>query len=142
MSLNLRPRRRPVPTIPIVSLIDIMVVLLIFVVANTTFRKNKTKMTITLPTSKGMGTTSAAPDQRVTLAITKDNQVFLDGAPVAMDHLAETLKTFRASRSGARLELEADAVAGLGTLVEVWDALKDAGIAISDVPARLQRPKK
>ena len=53
MSLNLRRRRHPVPTIPIVSLIDIMVVLLIFFVATTTFKKQKTQMQIALPQSKG-----------------------------------------------------------------------------------------
>jgi len=139
MSLNLRRRRRPPPAIPIVSLIDIMVVLLIFVVATTTFKKNQTRMEIALPTSKSMGTTTSAPDQRVTLGITKTNEVFLDGAPVKIETLAQALKTFRTTQPAAKLELEADTATALGTLIQVWDALKEAGIAITDVPARIQR---
>ena len=142
MSMNLRQHRRPVPMIPIVSLIDIMVVLLIFVVANTTFRKKKTQMEIALPSAKSMGTTTSAPDQRVTLAITKANEVFLDAAPIKIENLAQALKTFRASRPAAKLELEADTASALGTLVKVWDALKEAGIPVNDVPARIQRTEK
>lgn len=142
MSMNLRQHRRPVPLIPIVSLIDIMVVLLIFVVANTTFRKKKTQMEIALPSSKSMGVSTSAPDQRVTLAITKTNETFLDGAAINIDNLAQALKTLRTGRPGAKLELEADTATALGTLVKVWDALKDAGIPVNEVPARIQRAEK
>ncbi|MDB6138790.1 MAG: biopolymer transporter ExbD [Verrucomicrobiaceae bacterium] len=139
MSLNLRPRRRPVPTIPIVSLIDIMVVLLIFVVATTTFKKNQTRMEIALPSSKSLGTTTSAPDARITLGITKADEIFLDATPVKIENLPQALKTLRAGQPSARLELEADTASTLGTLLKVWDALKEAGIPITDVPARIQR---
>ena len=142
MSMNLRPHRRPVPMIPIVSLIDIMVVLLIFVVANTTFNKRKTHMEIALPTSKSMGAATSAQDQRIILAITKTNEIFLDAAAVKIDNLAQALKTFRSGKPGAKLELQADTATALGTLVKVWDALRDAGIPINEVPARIQRTEK
>ena len=139
MNFNLRPKRRPVPMIPIVSLIDIMVILLIFFIATTTFRENKTRMQIALPESKTMGATSAATETRVTLALTKDQKVFLDGQPATLETLAEDLKKFIAAQPGAKLELEADTNTALGVLVQVWDALKAAGIPITDVPARIQR---
>ena len=139
MSLNLRRPRRPPPAIPIVSLIDIMIVLLIFVVATTTFKKNQTRMEIALPTSKSMGTTTSAPEERSTLGITKTNEIFLDGAPVKIENLAQALKTFRTAQPAAKLELEADGASALSTLVQVWDALKDAGIPVTEVPARIQR---
>ncbi|MDB6117062.1 MAG: Biopolymer transport protein ExbD/TolR [Verrucomicrobiaceae bacterium] len=139
MSLNLRPRRRPVPTIPIVSLIDIMVVLLIFVVATTTFKKNQTRMEIALPSSKSLGATTSAPDVRVTLGITKTNEIFIDATPVKIENLAQALKDLRTNQPNSKLELEADTATALGTLVQVWDALKEAGIPVTDVPARIQR---
>ncbi|MDB6074715.1 MAG: Biopolymer transport protein ExbD/TolR [Verrucomicrobiaceae bacterium] len=139
MSLNLRPRRRPVPTIPIVSLIDIMVVLLIFVVATTTFKKNQTRMEIALPSSKSLGATTSIPDVRVTLGITKTNEIFIDATPVKIENLPQALKDLRSNQPNAKLELEADTATALGTLVQVWDALKEAGIPVTDVPARIQR---
>jgi biopolymer transport protein ExbD len=137
--MNLRTRRRPVPQIPIVSLIDIMVVLLIFFMYNTTFRTQTTRMQIALPESKAMGTSLPTADVRLTLAITKTNEIFLDGQQVKIEALADALTQFKKTKPTAKLELEADTESDLGSLVKVWDALKAAGIPITDVPARIQR---
>jgi biopolymer transport protein ExbD len=139
MSMNLRPRRRPVPTIPIVSLIDIMVILLIFFVATTSFKKQKTGMQINLPSSAALGTSTGMDVSRHTLSITKSNELFLDAAAVKQDALTAALKDLLSKSSAAKFELEADKESDLGSLVAVWDALKAAGIPISDVPARLNR---
>ena len=139
MNMNLRPKRRPVPQIPIVSLIDIMVVLLIFFIATTTFRQTKTQMQIALPESKGMGKSAPQEDLRVAISITKDQKIFLDGTELALDKLAAGLRTLRAQNPQVRLELEADTASQLGILVQVWDALREVGIPITDVPARIQR---
>ena len=141
MGLNLRTKKRAVPQIPIVSLIDIMVVLLIFFIATTTFRQSKTHMQVALPTSKGMGGTAPAEDVRMSITITKEQRIFLAGDEVTPDKLAAALQTLRARHPDAKLELEADTEAQLGLLVDVWDALREAGVPINDVPARIQRPK-
>jgi biopolymer transport protein ExbD len=137
--MNLRPRRRPVPMIPIVSLIDIMVILLIFFVATTTFKKDKVQVKITLPESKSLGGTSEAPQARVPISITKEQKIFLDGEPVEIDKLAIAISSLKEAKPGMKLELEADTTAALGVLVKVWDALREAGFSINDVPARIQR---
>ena len=82
MSMNLRPRKRHVPVIPIVSLIDIMVILLIFFVATTTFRRQKAHLKIALPESKGVGGVSADAGNRLAITVTKDQKIQLDGQPV------------------------------------------------------------
>lgn len=137
--MNLRPRRRPVPMIPIVSLIDIMVILLIFFVATTTFKKDKVQVKITLPESKSLGGTSEAPQARVPISITKEQKIFLDGEPVEIDKLAIAISSLKEAKPAMKLELEADTTAALGVLVKVWDALREAGFSINDVPARIQR---
>ena len=137
--MNLRPRRRPVPTIPIVSLIDIMVILLIFFVATTTFKKEKTQVKITLPESKSLGGATQAPESRVAISITKDQKIFLDGQPVDLDKLAIAITSLKNAKPGMKLELQADTTAALGVLVKVWDSLREAGYSINDVPARIQR---
>lgn len=138
--MSLRPvKRRPVPTIPIVSLIDIMVILLIFFVATTTFRKDKTHLKIALPESKTMGTTAAQPDVRTAITISKDQELFLDGKLVKVDELAAALKSLKDAKPDAKLELEADTATALGVLVKVWDALRAAGYSINEVPARIQK---
>jgi biopolymer transport protein ExbD len=138
--MNLRSsRRRSVPTIPIVSLIDIMVILLIFFIATTTFRQEKTHLKIALPESKAMGGAASSPDVRTVIAITSEQKLFLDGKPVEVDKLAEALLALKAAKPGTKLELEADTSTALGILIKVWDALRAAGYSINDVPARIQR---
>lgn len=137
--MNLRPRRRPVPTIPIVSLVDIMIILLIFFIATTTFKKEKTQVKITLPESKSLGGATQAPESRVAISITKEQKIFLDGQPVDLDKLATAITSLKEAKPGMKLELQADTTAALGVLVKVWDALREAGYSINDVPARIQR---
>ncbi|MBL9131896.1 MAG: biopolymer transporter ExbD [Verrucomicrobiaceae bacterium] len=137
--MNLRPRRRPVPAIPIVSLIDIMVILLIFFIATTTFKKPKVEMKITLPSSKALGGAATTPEPRIAISVTQDQKLFLDGKPVELDKLAIALTSLKEAKPGAKLELEADTGANLGILVKIWDALREAGYSINDVPARIQR---
>ncbi len=140
MQLNLRPRRRPVPAIPIVSLIDIMVILLIFFIATTTFRDKKVQMKINLPQSQTMGGTEAAETTRKTITVTPSKELFLDGNPVNVDKLAAELKSLKAANPNIKLELQADTDTSLGMLVKIWDALRASGFSINDVPARIQRP--
>lgn len=137
--MNLRPRRRPVPTIPIVSLIDIMVILLIFFVATTTFKKDKTQVKITLPESRSLGGVTQTPESRVAISITTEQKIFLDGKLVDLDKLAIAITSLKDAKPGMKLELEADTTAALGVLIKVWDALREAGYSINDVPARIQR---
>ena len=139
MNLNLRPKRRPVPAIPIVSLIDIMVILLIFFIATTTFREKKVQMKINLPESKTMGATESKPEVRTSITLTKTREVFLDGNPVEIEKLADSLLKLKAANPGVKLELEADTDTALGSLMKIWDALRAAGFTINEVPARIQR---
>ena len=142
MAMNLRPKRRPVPMIPIVSLIDIMVILLIFFVATTTFKKEKAQVKITLPESKTLGGEAATPEVRVAISIDEEQHVFLDGKPVELEELAAAITSMKEAQPGLKLELQADTTAALGNLVKVWDALREAGYSINDVPARIQRQGK
>lgn len=137
--MNLRPRRRPVPTIPIVSLVDIMVILLIFFVATTTFRKDRAQVKITLPEAKQVGENVPVQEVRKAITVTKDQKLFLDGQPVTAETLAEALTRLRREQPQAKLELEADTETALGVLMQVWDALRSAGYSVNDVPARIQR---
>lgn len=136
--MNLRPRRRPVPAIPIVSLIDIMVILLIFFIATTSFNEEKKQVKITLPQSKSLGENVPREDVRKTLAITKTQELILDGTPVTQEGLAAAIKKLKEVDPNLKLELQADTEASLGVLMKAWDGLREAGYPVNDVPARIQ----
>jgi hypothetical protein len=58
---------------------------------------------------------------------------------VDLDKLAIAITSLKDAKPGMKLELQADTTAALGVLVKVWDALRDAGYSINDVPARIQK---
>lgn len=140
--MNLRPRKRTSPAIPIVALVDILVIVLLFVVSVSTMdpkKKREKQLQISLPQSSTLGSGEGVKETRTTLAINRDKKIFLDSREVADADLAVALKELKTTTPGLKLELQADTDTPLGLLVKVWDALKTAGFSINEVPARIQR---
>ena len=140
--MELRHRKKPAPIIPIVPLVDILVVLLMFFIATTTFKSKADKarhLQVSLPQSNALGTAAPQKETRKTLSITNDKKIFLDGNEVNEAGLAAALKEMKTALPAMKLELQADQDTPLGLLVKVWDALKASGWSINDVPARILR---
>ena len=83
-------RKRRMPAVIIVSLIDILAILLIFVIVTTTFKRDQPAVVINLPDSK---TATAAPTQNdpAILTISSDKKLFLDNKPIELGDLKEAL---------------------------------------------------
>ena len=124
-------RKRRMPTVIIVALIDIFVILLIFVIVTTTFRRPQTAVTIRLPES-----TTAQPRAQeanvATLTVSPEGGVTLDDHPVTMEELPGKIRAI--VEEGRPLALRADTQAPFGTIVRVLDALKTGG-ASGNLPA-------
>jgi biopolymer transport protein ExbD len=120
------------PAVIIVSLIDILAILLIFVIVTTTFKRDQPSVVINLPDSK---TATAAPQQDDTaiLALTKDQQLFLNNQPVQLADLKSALEQMLADHPNRALALNADKAAPFGFVISVMDVLKEANVR--NVPA-------
>lgn len=129
-------RKRRAPSIIIVSLIDILAILLIFFIVTTTFQKNQPQLQINLPESKSAEQAPAEKNQPAVLRIKSADQVTLDEKPVALDSLAQALKSLRAETPDRPIAMQADREAPFGVVVKALDALKDAGI--KNIPAFTQ----
>ena len=125
-------RKRRVPTVIIVSLIDILAILLIFVIVTTTFKRDQPAVVINLPDSK---TASAAPTQTdpAILTISGDQKLFLDNKPIALADLKDALVQMLAANPNRALALNADKTAPFGLVISVMDVLKEANV--KNVPA-------
>ena len=134
--MNFYTQRRTVPVVPIVSLIDILAILLIFFITTMTFEEKKPLLNINLPKASNLSGASSA-ERRLTISVGEDETVYVGDREVPLDQLAVTLKALKARQPDVKLELKADEALPLGTLVGVWDAFNQAGIAIKDVPARI-----
>ncbi len=139
--MNLRRRRRPSPVIPIVAMVDILVIVLLFIVATTTFRSRETQMPVELPTAKNLGTSVPAQNTQKTLTIDKENKIFLDGAEVAEADLVSALKELKMTDPAVKLKLSVDREARHGMWVRALDALVSAGL-VKDVSALVERIKE
>lgn len=133
--MNIYQKKRAKPTVPIITLIDILAILLIFFIVTTTFKKKESLVRVNLPKSSEMAAEGEVTD-RVALSLSKDGQVSLGDRVVPMASLPAVLTQFKQAGEGD-LELKADEGAPLGLMVEVWDAATKAGLEISDLPLRI-----
>jgi biopolymer transport protein ExbD len=134
--------RKPVqPSVPIISLIDILAILLIFFIATTTFKRDEALVNVSLPKSTEMAS-SAEKLTRVTLAVTKDEQIALGEQTVTLETLAQALRDLKQRQPNLKLQLKADKEVELGLVVKVWDEARKAKIEISDVPLRILTGKR
>ena len=125
-------RKRRMPAVIIVSLIDILAILLIFVIVTTTFKRDQPAVVINLPDSK---TATAAPTQTdpAILSISPDEKLYLDNKPVDLGNLKQALLDLLAATPNRGLALNADKKAPFGVVVSVMDILKEANV--KNVPA-------
>lgn len=138
----MRLHRLPKPrnAVQIIPMIDILLVLLIFFIVSTHFKKPRDIMRIELPTVHEIPSDKIA-ETRSILAVDPTGKVTLDSVVVPDGLLESYLQAFLKQNPGRKLELEADKGLPLERLLGVWDALTKAGIQIKDVPARIRLPE-
>lgn len=124
MQFQRKPRRAPV--LNIIPLIDVLVVLLIFYIATTVFKKTEHNFTITVPKYKNA---AAAPDTApTTIYVTKESKIYLGDQLADPDLLGDMLKSRKASDPNFKVALKADTDAPFGMITKVMSAARDAGI--------------
>jgi len=132
------PRKaRRSPTLNIIPLIDVLVVLLIFYIATTVFKKSEPKITIKVPESTTAKTTKETPPSII--YVTSDSKIFLDDAPVDAAQLGDLLKSKMAANPAFKVAMKADTKAPFGAITKVMDAAHIAGIG--DLPTFMDTSK-
>jgi biopolymer transport protein ExbD len=121
------------PSITVVSLIDILAILLIFFIVTTTFKEKLPQLQINLPESKSAATASTEPKKPILLQIKGPDQITLDNKPVTTAGLPAAIKEVQRNNPGCSITMQADKEAPFGTVVSVLDALQAAGV--KNVPA-------
>lgn len=122
-------------------MVDILVIVLLFIVATTTFRSRETQMPVQLPTAKNLGTSVPAQSEQKLLSITKEKRIFLDGREVAEPDLVFALKELKMTEPAVKLKVSVDKDAPHGMWVNALDALVSAGL-VKDVSALVERIKE
>lgn len=136
-------RRRQAPTIIIISLIDVLIVMVVFLLVSTTF-KNQPSVKITLPESQQAARQDLKPgatEDSIIVTVRREAPNFYVGArPVTSDRLLPELQAAVKVNSNVAVELNADDSAGIGLVLKVWDAAKAA--KIKNIKIRTKSPKR
>ena len=135
MQFPRKPRRSP--TLNIIPLIDVLVVLLIFYIATTVFKKSEPKIVIKVPQSSQAKTTQEALPSII--YVTSESKIILDDAPVEPTELGDLLKSKLAANPEFKVAMKADTKAPFGVITKVMDAAHFAGIG--DLPTFMQQEK-
>lgn len=152
MKFYTRPKRTP--TVIIVSLIDILAILLIFVIVTTTFKRDQPAVVIKLPES-----TTAAPapgtGDPAMLSVEKNGNISISEAgrtlfkaeavtPTDLDPASQTVADMKTAISELQrtqpnlaLALQVDTSAPFGVIVRVLDILKETGVR--NIPAFMEK---
>ena len=122
-------RQKRMPAVIIVSLIDILAILLIFVIVTTTFRRDQPEIVIKLPESSSA---VAAPNPLnpaiLSIGPNGDTEIYLEKNHVALGDLKAALVEMQTITPNRPLALQADTKAPFGLIIRVLDILKEAGV--------------
>ena len=110
--------------INLIPLIDVLLVILIFLAATTTFTRDR-QLTISLPQSSAEQMTVS----NIELSITKDGRFALAGLTIASTDLLKTLKAHIAGQTDSVVLIRADALTPHQAVVQAMQAAREAGVS-------------
>lgn len=125
-------RRRAAPSVIIVSLIDVLLVVLIFLMVSTTFRQTPA-VKLALPEARQAERQGTSPDHLLVTIGKAPPHFYLATRPVTFDRLQEEFTAARARNSNIAVVIRADKEAPVGEFIRVMDAAKVAGMRAVNV---------
>ena len=132
-------KQRRTPTVIIVSLIDVLLVVLIFLMISTALKNDPPAVKLSLPESS-QAQPGATENKPLVISISSNAPHFyFQEQPVTYDRLQKELASAVAQNPEVRVSIKADKQAPWGEFIKVWDAAKAAKVggisAITDKPA-------
>ena len=122
-------QRHRAPSVIIVSLIDVLLVVLIFLMITTTFKKAEPMLKLALPESKQAK--PGASDAKPFLIFVSANApyFYLGDRPVTLDRLTADLKAAAQKDPQLKVTIKADKRSPFGEVIKLIDAAKLANVA-------------
>jgi len=147
-------RQKRMPAVIIVSLIDILAILLIFVIVTTTFKRDQPALVIKLPESTTASPATGTMDATLLSVEKNGNITIAEGTHVlfkadavipsdlepgsqTVSDMKLALQQLKESKPNPALALQVDTTAPFGVIVRVLDILKEAGVR--NIPAFMEK---
>jgi len=151
--MTINSPKRKTPDVPILPMVDLLSILLVFFIVTSEFKKEDNQFTanassetelginIDLPTTKQLPSTQIKT-QFTKLAIKSINEMELDGVSIkSLDELMIVLKGQKILDQDQKIQLITDQTVSIQSLLQVWDALTEAGYSVKDTPFRISASK-
>ena len=119
-------KKKQTPSVPILPLIDILMVMLIFFVVTTEFKKKRHTLVIDLPSVSSLPTTVEVRDTNV-IGITKDGQFAVNSVKVNRNEVLIYLQVLFEENPDGRFEIEQDKGTAESDELFALEALKKIG---------------
>jgi len=114
-------------TINLTPMIDVVFLLVIFFMVGSEFSEAESRIPVNVPTAGQMQPMTRGPDEMV-VALALDSTITLDGQPMSITQLAQTLKQHHANYPDLRVAVRGEANGSLQQTVEVLHAIRSSGI--------------
>ena len=119
-----RGKKRHAPSVIIVSLIDVLLVVLIFLMVTTTFKSLEPSLQLALPKSSEAKLGSTQQEAFLIQMSTNFPYVFRDNLPISHEELKKMLATAVAQDPDLKISIKADKAVPFGEFIKVLDAAK------------------
>ena len=122
-------KKRSAPSVIIVSLIDVLMVVLIFLVITTTFKERIPALDLSLPTSSQAGSSITETEDPLLVRIAKSEpHLQLNNKTVTLSELRDAFYQRVRKKPTINLTIQADEKAPFGQVVGVRDLAQEVGI--------------
>lgn len=125
--MSARHQRSEDATINLTPMIDVVFLLVIFFMVGSKFSDAESRIKINVPSVGEMRSITRVPDERV-VAISIDGSLSLDGTPVTMSQLTESLRQQHANYPALKVAVRGEADGSLQQTVEVLHAVRSSGV--------------
>lgn len=132
-------KKRRAPSVIIVSLIDVLMVVLIFLVVSTTFKQRLPALELNLPTASNVGNSAMRQSEPLNVVIQAQTpHLQLNGTSITLFELRDIFSGRQKNDPGVLLNIQADKNSPFGQVVSVRDAARTAGI--TNIQAQVKLP--
>jgi biopolymer transport protein ExbD len=126
--MPLRNHFEDIPTLNLTSMIDVLMLLIIFFMVGTKFIENERQIELKLPQVQGQGAITAAPEKKV-VNVYQDGEITLNHKSVTIEQLTAQLAAARSQYRALGVMVRGDGAASFQSVAKVLNACKQAGIA-------------
>ena len=127
-------KRHRTPSVIIVSLIDVLLVVLIFLMVSTTFKSQQNALKLTLPKSQVAKPGPADPKNSFTVAVSTNFPYFyIEDKPVTADQVQKELQGAIQKNPQLVVKIKADRQSPIGEVFRIYDAAKLANASAVDI---------